>query len=115
MTSTAIYAQKQSGELGSLFLIWCTNYQTLVDLYRIGVPQLFKFQIAVQFPPEQSSFASHYQKTCAQHAFQVASTIAEAMIHGTNILADTCMETIAYDSLRAILYYTTQLIDTQST
>lgn len=114
MSSTAIYARKESGELGSLFLIWCTYHQSLVDLYRIGIPQLFKIRNSVSFPPEQGAFAQLCQKTCAENAQQVARTIAEAMSHGTNTLADTWMETIAYDSLRVMLYYITQILNLQT-
>lgn len=84
MSSTAIYARKESSEFGSLFLIWCTYHQSLVDLYRISIPQLFKIRNSVPFPPEQGAFVQLCQKTCAQNAQQVVRTIAEAMSHGTN-------------------------------
>jgi hypothetical protein len=74
------------------------------------MPKLFKLRKPISPPPEQSLFMQNCQHTCVQHAQKVASVIAEAMKHGTNILADTWTETIAYDSTRVMLYYITDIL-----
>ncbi|KIM98673.1 hypothetical protein OIDMADRAFT_127853, partial [Oidiodendron maius Zn] len=108
---TSIYTRKESLELGALALLWCTYHQTLCDLYRIGMPDLFKIRTPIEFPPEQADFLRHCQQTCFENAKNVSIVISGAVRHGTNMLADTWMCTIAYDSTRVMLYYLTQMLD----
>lgn len=110
---TAIYTRKESQELGSLALLWCTYHQTLCDLYRIGMPELFKLRTPIDFPPEQTEFLRHCQQTCFESAKSVSTVISSALKHGINMLADTWMCTIAYDSTRVMLYYLTQVLDSR--
>jgi hypothetical protein len=107
---TAIYTRKESLELGTLALLWCTYHQTLCDLYRIGMPELFKIRTPIDFPPEQDEFLRHCQHTCFESAKSVSTVISGALRHGINMLADTWMCTIAYDSTRVMLYYLTQML-----
>ena len=108
---TSIYTRKESLELGALALLWCTYHQTLCDLYRIGMPDLFKIRTPIEFPPEQADFLRHCQQTCFENAKNVSIVISGTVRHGTNMLADTWMCTIAYDSTRVMLYYLTQILD----
>lgn len=110
---TAIYTRKESLELGALALVWCTYHQTLCDLYRIGMPVLFKLRTPIEFPQEQVEFLQHCQETCFESAKNVSIVISGAMKHNINMLADTWMCTIAYDSTRVMLYYLTQLLDSR--
>lgn len=110
---TAIYTRKESLELGALALVWCTYHQTLCDLYRIGMPLLFKIRTPVEFPPEQGKFLQHCQQMCFESAKNVSIVISGAIKHGINMLADTWMCTIAYDSTRVMLYYLTQILDSR--
>lgn len=111
-TPAAIYTRKESLELGALALLWCTYHQTLCDLYRIAMPALFKIRAPIEFPPEQRKFLQDCQQTCFDGAKHVAIVISGAMRHSRNMLADTWMCTIAYDSSRVMLYYLTQILDT---
>lgn len=108
---SAIYTRKESMELGALALVWCTYHQTLCDLYRVAMPILFKIRTPIEFPPEQEGFLRHCQQTCFESAKNVAIVISGAMRHSINMLADTWMCTIAYDSTRVMLYYLTQILD----
>lgn len=110
-TPAAIYTRKESLELGALALVWCTYHQTLCDLYRIAMPALFKIRSPIEFPPEEEKFLRDCQQTCFESAKHVAIVISGAMRHGRHMLADTWMYTIAYDSSRVMLYYLTQVLD----
>lgn len=101
----AIYARKESSQLGALTLLWCTYHQTLVDLYRIGMPTLFRIQKDITFPPEQQEFLDHCRKVCFSNAHHVSNIISEALRHGLKILADTWFCIIAHDSTKVMLYY----------
>jgi hypothetical protein len=112
-SSSAIYTRKESLELGALALVWCTYHQTLCDLYRIAMPTLFKIRTPIEFPPEQAEFLQNCQQTCFESAKNVSIVISGAMKHSINMLADTWMCTIAYDSTRVMLYYLTQILDSR--
>lgn len=110
----AIYTRKESSQLGGLTLLWCTYHQTLCDLYRIGMPKLFKIRKAVEFPPEQREFLEHCQKTCFEQAQNISITISEALRHGIEMLADTWMCIIAHDCTKVMLHYLTELTDLET-
>ncbi|KAJ5103173.1 hypothetical protein N7532_003702 [Penicillium argentinense] len=101
----AIYARKESAQLGALTLLWCTFHQTLVDLYRIGMPTLFRIQKDIQFPPDQQEFLDHCRRACFDNAREVSSILSEALRHGTKVLADTWLCIIAHDSTKVMLYF----------
>ncbi|KAJ5735955.1 uncharacterized protein N7483_001080 [Penicillium malachiteum] len=102
---SSIYARKESSQLGALTLLWCTFYQTLVDLYRIGMPVLFRIQKHFIFPPEQKEFLEHCQKVCFDNAREASTILSEALRHGLKNLADTWLCIIAHDGTKVILYY----------
>ncbi|KAJ5708823.1 hypothetical protein N7493_010157 [Penicillium malachiteum] len=102
---SAIYARKESSQLGALTLLWCTFYQTLVDLYRIGMPVLFRIQKQFTFPPEQKLFLEQCQKVCFENARKASTILSEALRHGLKNLADTWLCIIAHDGTKVILYY----------
>lgn len=101
----AIYARKESSQLGALTLLWCTFYQTLVDLYRIGMPALFRIQKEITFPPEQQEFLKRCRRICFDNAREVSNILLEALRHGLKILADTWLCIIAHDSSKVMLHY----------
>ncbi|KAJ5524402.1 hypothetical protein N7494_011052 [Penicillium frequentans] len=105
--SEAIYARKESSQLGALALLWCTFHQTLVDLYRIGMPALFRIQKEVKFPPEQQEFLQHCRTFCFENARQVSRIISEALRYGLKVLADSWICIIAHDSTKVMLHYLT--------
>jgi hypothetical protein len=105
---TAKYARKESSQFGQLCLLHCTYHQTLVDLYRIGMPKLFKIRAVIDFPPEQRALLQQIQHSCFFHARQVAIIIRETAVHGIRMLADTWMSVIAHDSIKVMLYYLTE-------
>ncbi|KAJ5988597.1 hypothetical protein N7481_003807, partial [Penicillium waksmanii] len=101
----AIYARKESSQLGALTLLWCTFHQTLVDLYRIGMPILFRIQKDIDFPPEQQEFLDNCRRACFDNAREVSTILSEAFKHGIKVLADTWLCIIAHDSTKVMLYY----------
>ncbi|KAJ5684534.1 uncharacterized protein N7477_000879 [Penicillium maclennaniae] len=100
-----IYAHKESSQLGALTLLWCTYYQTLVDLYRIGMPVLFRIQKIITLPPDQKEFLENCRRACFRNAREVSSIICEALKHGIKILADTWLCIITHDSTRVMLHF----------
>lgn len=101
----AIYARKESSELGAFTLLWCTYHQSLVDLYRIGMPTLFRIQKDIAFPPDQQDFLDDCRRVCFENARDVSYIISEALRHGLKVLADTWFCIIAHDSTKVMLYY----------
>lgn len=101
----AIYARRESSQLGALTLLWCTYYQTLVDLYRIGMPAIFRIRKNVEFPPDQQGFLKYCRRVCYENAREVSNVISEALRHGIKALADTWLCIIAHDSTKVMLYY----------
>jgi hypothetical protein len=113
-TDTAIYIRKESSQLGALCSLHCAYHQTMCDLYRLGVPALYKLRAAFQFPPEQKDFLKHLQWTLFGHAKSLATIMTETASHGAHMLADSWLPTILYDSCRILLYHLTQIIDPTS-
>lgn len=109
--SSAIWARKESSQLGALTLLWCTYHQTLVDLYRIGMPTLFGIRRYVEFPSEQQEFLDDCRRVCFDSARKVSKIIAEASRHGIKALADTWLCIIAHDSTKVMLYYLNHITD----
>jgi hypothetical protein len=104
-TRTAIYMRKESSQLGGLLLLHWTYHQSLCDLNRIGMPELFKIRCAIHFPPEQSVFQRQVQDRCMEHATEISLIFEEAMKHGVEALADTWLPVIAHDAIRVITHY----------
>ncbi|KAJ5334027.1 uncharacterized protein N7506_007810 [Penicillium brevicompactum] len=109
--SGAIWARKESSQLGALTLLWCTYHQTLVDLYRIGMPTLFRIRRYVEFPLEQQNFLDDCRRVCFNSAREVSRIIVEASRHGIYALADTWLCIIAHDSTKVMLYYFKHITD----
>lgn len=101
----AIYARKESSQLGALTLLWCTFHQTLVDLYRIGMPTLFRIHKEIEFPPDQQQFLDHCRRACYDNAREVSNILSEALRHGIKVLADTWLCVIAHDSTKVMFYF----------
>jgi hypothetical protein len=91
-------------------MLHITYNQSLLDLYRIGMPKLFRIRVPLEFPPEQHDFQRQVRDKCFEHAKAVAVIFAEAVEHGANILADSWFSTVAYDSSRVMLYYLTEVV-----
>lgn len=110
-TPTAMYIRRETSQLGALIALHMMYHQNMCDLYRIGAPALYKLRSAFTFPPEQSGFLTHLQKSLFAHAKAHSMIIGEALRHGPHALADQWIPTIAYDGCRIMLYHITQLID----
>lgn len=104
----AIYARRESSQLGALTLLWCTYHQTLVDLYRIGMPAIFRIRKNIEFPPDQQGFLKHCRRFCYENACEVSNVLSEALRHGIKVLADTWLCIIAHDSTKVMLHYMKQ-------
>ncbi|KAJ5770523.1 uncharacterized protein N7511_002574 [Penicillium nucicola] len=101
----AIYARKESSQLGALTLLWCTYYQTLCDLYRIGMPNLFRIRRHHVFPPVQQGFLEDCRKACFDNSRELSKIIAEASRHGMKALSDTWLCIVSHDSTKVMLYF----------
>ena len=110
-TTGAQYIRKDSSQLGALCHLHCTYHQTMCDLYRIGMPRLFKIRTKIHYPPERLDFLVSVQQTCFDHAVQIAKILQTALRYGAKTLADTWLAVIAHDTNRVMLYYLTKVID----
>ncbi|OQD90498.1 hypothetical protein PENANT_c001G02457 [Penicillium antarcticum] len=106
--SGAIYARKESSQLGALTLLWCTYHQTLCDLYRIGMPNLFRIRRHHEFPPVQQDFLDNCRRACFDNSRELSKILAEASRHGMKALSDTWLCIIAHDSTKVMLYFLKQ-------
>ncbi|KAJ5206639.1 hypothetical protein N7491_002746, partial [Penicillium cf. griseofulvum] len=109
--TSSIWARKESSQLGALTLLWCTYHQTLVDLYRIGMPTLFRIRRHVDFPSDKKEFLDYCRRVCFDGAREVSKIIVEALKHGIKALADTWLCIIAHDSTKVMLYYLSHATD----
>ncbi|KAK3717955.1 hypothetical protein LTR37_005381 [Vermiconidia calcicola] len=118
-TPAAIYIRKETQQIGALVSLHYVYHQTMCDIYRIGAPALYKLRSAFSFPVEQTAFLTTLQSELFFHARSLASvtaegytlTLAKALRHGPNALADTRAPTIVYDCCRVMLFYLTQILD----
>ncbi|KAJ5365265.1 hypothetical protein N7517_008151 [Penicillium concentricum] len=110
----SIWARKESSQLGALTLLWCTYHQTLVDLYRIGMPTLFRIRRHVDFPSDKKEFLDYCRRVCFDSARGVSKIIVEALRHGIKALADTWLCIIAHDSTKVMLYYLKHIGDSSA-
>ncbi|KAJ5971510.1 uncharacterized protein N7479_001428 [Penicillium vulpinum] len=113
-TPDAIYIRKDTSQLGALCLLHCAHYQTVCDLYRLGAPALYKLRAAFDFPPEQGEFLRHLQKVLFDSARALATIIGQTATHGPQMLADSWLPTIVYDSCRIMVYHLTHILDPRS-
>ncbi|KAI1336578.1 hypothetical protein F5Y15DRAFT_393359 [Xylariaceae sp. FL0016] len=111
-TQMAIRKRKASSQLGALLLLHIMYHQTLCDLHRIGMHDLFKIRVPVDFPVEQTSFLEQVQDCCFQDAVSLASVFEEALRHGAEVLADTWLSIVAHDSSRVIIHYISKRLGT---
>lgn len=110
-STSALYIRKERSQLGALTLLHITYHQTTCDLYRIGMPRLFKIRTKIQYPPEKLEFLANVQHTCFFHAQQIASILRTALGHGVKTLADTWLAVVAHDTNRVMLYYVTKIVN----
>ncbi|KAJ5206517.1 hypothetical protein N7472_002965, partial [Penicillium cf. griseofulvum] len=113
-TPDSIYIRKESSQLGALCLLHCTHYQTICDLYRLGAPALYKLRAAFDFPPEQAEFLRHLQQVLFDSARTLATIIGQTAARGPQMLADSWLPTIVYDSCRIMVYHLTHILDPRS-
>jgi hypothetical protein len=114
-TRTAIYMRKESSQLGALLLLHWTYHQSLCDLNRIGMDELFRIRRPVLFPPEQADFQKTTQDKCMEHAAGISLIFEEALRHGIEALADTWLPVIAHDSTRVLVHFITRKLGTSAT
>lgn len=101
----AICTRKEASQLGELCLLHCTYHQTLVNLYRIGWPDLYRFRSPVYFPPEQQEFLHHIQERCFAHTKEVISILQETSKHGLWMLSDSWIVVLLHENLRGMLHH----------
>lgn len=111
-TRPNIYMRKDSSQLGALLLLHWIYHQTLCDLNRIGMRELFNIPNSFILPPDQEAFVTRIQDRCVEHAECIAMIFGEALKHGNEALADTWLPVIAHDSCRVIVHYTSHQLGT---
>lgn len=105
LDASAIYIRRESSQLGALIILHCIYHQTVYDLYRIGLPELFNIREPLDFPPDQRPFQARLTSECFSNAQQIATILSIGMQHGSDILADTKLPTLTYNANRVMLYY----------
>lgn len=106
-TRAALYTRRESSQLGAFVLLQCTYNWTIVDLYRIALPKLYRLKLPWECSDE---FAARLQETIFLHAQRCSTVLADASSHGMKTLADTWLPSIAFDGNRLMLYYITQIL-----
>lgn len=104
-TRNAIDTRKEASQLGGLLFCHFTYQQTMCDLTRIGMQDLFKIRARVKYPAGQAAFLTHVQDHCFEHCMALCALYEEAMRHGPEALADTWLSVVAHDSARVIVHY----------
>lgn len=110
-SADTIYARLDSNQLGSLMLIHCTYHHNFIELYKFSMPDLFKLEQHIPFPPEHMEFIKVVQADSYFHAQKIAHILAEAAEHGPRLLSDALLPFFVYDSSRVMLYYVSKLLD----
>lgn len=104
-TRSALQKRKVSDQHGALLLMHLTYHQSICDLTRIGMRELFKIREPILFPPDQDGFLRKVQDECFDNAMAVSDVFQEALKHGTESLADTWLCVVAHDAARVLVYY----------
>jgi hypothetical protein len=105
-----LYIRAETGELGSLCSLHATYHLTVIDLYRIFVPTLYRLRGAFSFPVEQGDFVRHHQSAIHYHARKLAEIAREAYARkGLPALADFWWPTVLFESCRHMIYYEAKL------
>ncbi|KIX03800.1 uncharacterized protein Z518_07353 [Rhinocladiella mackenziei CBS 650.93] len=110
LNPSTLYIRAETGELGALCFLHATYSATLIDLYRIFVPRLYKLRSTFDFPYQQQDYLAQRKMELYDHAKSIANIIVEA-IHrqGPSALADFWWPSITYESCRHMVYYVTQV------
>lgn len=109
---SAIQKRKISNQHGALMLLHLTYHQTMCDLTRIGMPELFRIRVPFQFPPEKADFVERVQNACFDNCIAVTNVFREALHHGLEGFADTWLCVVAHDSLRVVVHYLSKRLGT---
>lgn len=104
-TRNAICARKDASQLGGLLFCHFTYHQTMCDLTRIGMGDLFNGEVRVEQQPQHAAFNTRLQDQCFDHCMALCALFEEAMRHGPEALADTWLSVVAHDSARVIVHY----------
>jgi len=104
-TRSAVQKRKVTDQHGALLLLHLTYHQSLCDLTRIGMRELFKIREPILFPPEQDEFLRQVQDACFDNGMAVSDVLQESLKHGTGSLADTWLCVVAHDAARVLVYY----------
>lgn len=111
LNSRTIYIRKESNQLAALLLLHIVYHVSICDLYRVGNPRLLPSLMRHRFPIETSNehkqFLARCRRTCFEHAKEVATILDTALQHGRATLSDTWLPTVAYESIRIMLYQIT--------
>ena len=109
----AIQKRKVSDQHGALMMMHLTYYQTMCDLTRIGMPELFRIRMPIHFPADRADFVTRVQNVCVDHCLGVTNVFREALNHGHDMFGDTWACIVAHDSTRVIAHFYTKKVASQ--
>ncbi|KAF3764234.1 hypothetical protein M406DRAFT_260426, partial [Cryphonectria parasitica EP155] len=104
LTRGAIHRRKEASQLGGMLFCHFTYHQTMCDLARIGMRDIFPMRGRLECPPEQASFTKRVQDQCFEHCMAICGLFEEALGHGQEALADTWLSVVAHDSARVVIH-----------
>ncbi len=108
-TSASVYIRTDTGEFGALCSLHATYHATMIDLYRVFVPALYKLRSSFDFPPQQHQFLNQHRLSLFGHSRSLADIVRQAISRDSvKALADFWWPSIVYDSCRQLVYYLTQ-------
>lgn len=110
LARSAVQQRKGVDQHRALLLLHITYCQTICDLARIGMQELFKLRQPLSFPAEQEECLQTVQATCFGSYLAVLSLLQEVLKHGTESLADTWPCVVAHDAVRVFIHYVTSIL-----
>lgn len=103
-----LYVHQETGELGALCLLHGTYHATMIDLYRIFTPELYRLRFLFDFQDHQH-FAVDHQQMALQHAQDIATIVEDTISRsGPTIVADFWWPSITFESSRHMVFHVTR-------
>ncbi|CEJ81055.1 hypothetical protein VHEMI01206 [[Torrubiella] hemipterigena] len=104
-TRSAIQKRKITNQHGGLLFLHLCYHQTVCDLTRIGMSDLFRIKNPLVFPAEQRQFLIDVQDDCFDNSMSVSAIFRDALTHGPEAYSDTWLCVVAHDVSRVQVHY----------
>lgn len=109
-TRSAIQKRKITNQHGGLLFLHLCYHQTMCDLTRIGMSDLFRIKNPIVFPAQQRQFLVDVQDDCFDHSMSVSAIFRDALTHGPEAYSDTWLCVVAHDASRVQVHYRSKLL-----